>query len=84
MHGGSSVPVSVLAASEQITYATQETNDEAIETSTEKTSTNHEKGMMRRMKDIRNHHRWEADAAERSKFDQVLLRSQMVPPRAST
>ena len=41
MHSGSSVPVSVLAASEQITYATQETNNEAIETSTEKTSTNH-------------------------------------------
>ena len=37
MHGGSTVPVSVLAASEQIPYATQETNDE---TSTEKTYTN--------------------------------------------
>ena len=43
MHGGLTVPISVLAASEQTTYsATQETNDEAIETSTgpEKTPTN--------------------------------------------
>ena len=42
MHGGLTVPISVLAASEQTTYsATQETNDEAIETSTstEKTPT---------------------------------------------
>lgn len=47
MYGGSTVPVSVLASSEQITYATQEANDQEMETSAEKTPTNVNQGRER-------------------------------------
>ena len=47
MYGGSTVPVSVLAASEQITYATQEGNDQVMETNAEKTPENANQGRER-------------------------------------